>query len=269
MVRKCLKIILILLVFIQSNACTEDEPYSDPNYPTIHKALGDREYENRIRQFESTPVFACTLLDDYGFFALDLKNTKYCQIWDSVRSVFYRNELVNIAKEAAVRYSLFTGIEDSLLLTVQSISTLKGVSYESFKTAYPDSFPNAWRILFQNQVHEGFQVRGTQVAIVIGEQKVISIGGNWFRNIYLPSSGQMSEEEARRMVYNIKMTHKNKIVIPTEESNWRTGVLMIVPVTRSLQIELRLCWVLYVGSWEITIDAYTGERISAINLNEI
>jgi len=236
MVRKCLKIIVILLVLFQCNACIEEEPYSDPNYPAILKSLDNREYESRIQQYETLPVFSCTLLDDYGFFALDLKNTKYCQIKDSIKSAFNRNELIGMAKEAAVRYSLFTGIDDSSQLVVQSVNTLKGLSYESFKTAYPDSFPNAWRILFQNQVYEGLLVRGTQVAMVIGQQEVIAIGGNWFRNIYLPSSGRMTEEEAKQRVYNVKLTYKNSIVVPTEESNWRQGNLLIVPVTRSGKI---------------------------------
>jgi len=44
---------------------------------------------------------------------------------------------------------------------------------------------------------------------------------------------------------------------------------MIMPITRSNKIELRVCWALYPETWEVIIDSQSGEILSAIDISEI
>lgn len=262
---------IVCLLALIAIGCKEEE-IGDPNYPTLYEALSDQELDTQFDQLLNTPVYGCTLLDDYGFFALNLKDTKLCSVNDSVQSVYSINELDSMAKAAALRYSKYTGVEDSSLMILQTVSTYntsKVLSYEKFRTDYPDSFPPAWRLTYLPQTLAGMQVRGTGLTVIIDSSQVVAFGGNWFKTIYIPATDQYDEISARETLYNIKLTYSTSTIRPDEDSNWRTGSKVVVPVTRSGQIEMRICWDLFVGSWEILVDSQTGERISAIDLSAL
>jgi hypothetical protein len=258
--------ILILCTIILSIGCNEDVT-GESNYPTVFKKLNEEEIENRFDLFYDTPLYGCALLNDYGFFSFNLNDKTLCSIKDSVESAFTPEELVEMAKNSAIRYSELCGIYDTSLMKLQSITTLKDVTYDSFKKSFPDSFPNAWKITFQMQYMEGMEIRGTTVTMVIDTANVIAFDGNWYSKINIPDSDKISEKEAQELLFNKKLTYRNITFTPNSETLWRQSKKIIVPVNRSGQVEIHVCWALFTGSWEIIIDTQTGEQLSAIELS--
>lgn len=263
--KKALIILLYITLFF-AISCKKDE-FGDPNYPTTIKELSADELNQLLDQLEQTPLSELTSLDPYGFpFSI-------IGYQDSINNETWRfkttyEELVELTKKTVTEYGYFLNVTDSSLVTIKSVSTVNNMKYEQFVAAYPDSLPPVWKITVNQQLYQGIEVRGTTLTFLFSPNGIVSLGGHWFNNIYIPDSLRISDEDAKNLIIDQLVTYKNVEFIPTAESYWHNTRKVILPIRMSDQIELRVCWALYPETWEIIVDALSGKTLSAVNIGK-
>jgi len=259
--RKALIILLYITLFF-AISCKKDE-FGDPNYPTTIKELSADELDQLLNQLEQTPLSELTALDPYGFpFMINgYQDSIINENW--FHETTYE-ELVELTKKTVIEYGHFLNVTDSSLVTIKSVSTVNNMKYEQFMAVYPDSLPPAWKITVNQQIYEGIEVRGTTLTFLFSPYGIISLGGHWFNNIYIPDSLRHSDEDAKNLIIDELFTYKNVEFTPTLDSYWHNTSKVILPIRLSDHIELRVCWALYPENWEIIVDTQSGETISVL-----
>lgn len=256
---------LVVTFFLWS---CQNEEYSDPNYPTIVRALSEQALNQVLGQIAQTPFAEYTALDTFG---IPLMVANYD---DSLNNTGWRysvtkEELKQLAKEAIAEYGYFLNVTDSSKIGIQSITTTANMKYDLFKDTYPDSLPPAWKVTTAQQVHEGIEVRGTSLSLVFSPYGLVTCSGHWYSEIYIPDSLVYTEETAMELIMNKALSYKNSKLTINEETSWRKAKQVILPIRRSGEIELRFCWALFPESWEILFDTQTGEILSTIDIAKL
>jgi Zn-dependent metalloprotease len=260
--------LLILLLPLCFFSCDKDND-TDPFYPTLVGAKSDDEIQGLYNQVKKNRIYNCTLLDDFGHFRLNLKDKTSCVYNTTGKASYSDLQLDSMVKATLSDLNTFYEIDNASQLNVDLIRTLKGESYETFRTAYPDSFPPVWKIVYQPQIMNNLVVRGTIIEAFVDSAGVFAVSGNWFRNIYFPAEDKIDAEKAKSSLLNRKLTYKTYTLSINNETQWRSADRVVVPVYRSGKIEIRICHALYTGNWEIIVDSQSGEVLSTVNLDAV
>lgn len=249
-------------------ACSEDQAFPDKQYPTVLDSLESQQIDELFKSLENTAIYNCTQVNPYGFLQFDIQKNTFCEIDDSLEAPYTEAELGVFAKEAVVRYSAFTHVPDTALLTLNNIKTNKGVAYSTYMASTPTVASPAWFVTFNTQKINSLEVRGTLITVLMGPFGELAINGNWYPEVYIPQTDGLTEEEARQSTWEKTYTSGSYSIKPTEATTWYPSKKIIIPMKRSGQIELRVCWALYPANWEITLDSQNGELISTARLSE-
>lgn len=261
--------LLLITIMVVSFGCKENTS-PDSNYPSTVNTLSSKSIDNLYLSIANTPVYGCSLLDEFGFFVYNTNDDELCSIEDSVQSAFSMAELETMAKKAALRYSSITGVTDTASMSVKNITTkdpnskTNTISYSEFITAYPDSFPDSWTILFDIQKIDGIEVRGTIMKMLINTVDVVAIDGNWFSDVYIPEIDYVDLDAAKKSLIGEKLTYSTYTITPNDDTYWYSTDKIILPITRSNKIEMRVGWALCTSNWEIVVDSQTGETLSIV-----
>lgn len=258
---------LVLMVLFVMAGCEEQISSSDPDYPTIINEPASREKSTLIDQLDQTPFRDCTAIDNFGFPFLILNN-EGCIDFEQQAMLSIDSMKMMIADALHYHGTLFNILSDSTI-AIKQITSIKGESYEEFLADFPDSAPPAWLITSEAQKYKGLEVRGTELRFLLTPDGVTGIQGHWYYPILIPSVDNFSIEQAQTHLYNQKFTYNRTELIPNAEMAWKDFHKIIVPVKFSRTIELRVCWAIYVESWELVVDTQTGEVLSAININAL
>lgn len=260
--------IIIAFVFVIAVWSCQEETYTDPDYPTIIKALSSRELQQKAGQLAASSLSEFTVIDTFGvpFLIKDYDDSIRVMDWKFSVS---KEDLVLMAKEAIVNYGYFLNVTDSAAISIQSISTIDNMKYDVLKEEYPDSLPPAWKITTNQQVYNGVNIKGTSLTLILSPFDLIGCSGHWYSEVYLPDSMAYSAATAKESIIDKRITYKTTSITPNEETSWHTTQMVVLPLRREGHIEMHVCWALYPDSWEILIDSESGEILSAINADNL
>ena len=299
--------ILLFITSIILISCTEDENFHDQQYPTTVSELTTDEINQRLISLSESPLSSCTAIDTFGFLNtyIDDKSCEFDTIfttgddtiftiksdtifstendtvytikYDTIYSVVDKriypkltdSEIKGIFNQALIDYKTLLNIDDPSSISVSSITTADEKSYDVFTTSYPDSASLKWIVTSNTQTVNGLQVIGTEIKMVIFTGKIVSIGGRRYSDIYVPSTEFFSKEKAQSSLMGEKLTYGKNELTPDEGTYWYEPKKIIMPITRSNMIELRVCWALYPETWEVIIDSQSGEILATTDVSEI
>lgn len=256
--------LIVSALFVSS--CSESID-TDPNYPTTIRPIDKNEMDNLIIQLKATPIENCTEVDTFGFLIPFMK--KEVCIDSSWRANYTYNELVAIAQKAVVDYKGYLKVENPKDFEVKTILTDKGIEFNTFKKSYPDSLPWCWLVRSENQWFNGIEVRGTQLTFAVSPTGVVSAGGNWFNEIYIPAVTKVDADSAKKLLIGTTLEYSSSKFVVTESTTWHKPKKIIVPLSKLSNKQLRVCWALYPQNWEVLIDSETGEKVLSVNLSKV
>jgi len=259
-------IIWVLSILIYTS-CNEDIEVAK-GYPTIIEETSTIELNKKLGQIEQTPMTNCVAVDRFGFVFFDYESESCFDI-DNWKNDSAKNVIISRAQDAFTEYAQFLNLPEGSNPDIQSISTHDGVSYNSFFEDHPDSLPPVWVASTAVQKYKDYKVRGTSLQVMLSPDEVIGISGHWYSEISIPAIDNYSAEQAQDLLNNQTFTYSRTEILIAENTNWHHPQKLIVPITRSGQIELHVCWALYPGTWEILVDSQSGEVLSSINISAI
>ncbi|HPR32393.1 MAG TPA: hypothetical protein PLK12_09865 [Prolixibacteraceae bacterium] len=259
--------LLILMGFLLYTACEEAEP-TDTEYPTFLDEIDSVALSAILDELTVSPFSACTSVDTFGFCFITNK-AKGCNEEVRLDSNLSRAEIENLFFDALTNYSFLLSVDDPAKIRIESVRTLKGEEYDSFFSLFPDSVQPFWIITSNLQTYHDLPVRGTALKMMVSGDQVSAIEGRRFREIFLPAEDVYTEELAKESLIGREFSHKRSFIKPHAGTYWYDVQKMIVPLTRSGRIELRVCWILFPETWEIVVDTQTGEVLSAVDVSAL
>lgn len=256
--------ILVITLVTCLLSCNDDLDIA-PNYPTVIKELDTLAQQTLTVQISEAGLYDCTYIDNFGFpFIYQLDS---CIDFENWKLEMTTQELEQNMKNAVIEYGFFLNTRDSSLVDLKQITTSEGMDYDQFNSNYPDSIPPVWIISTHNQDYDGLEIRGTSLQFVFSPVGLISIIGQWYSDVLIPSTDNFTETLAKESILNTEFSYSSSELIANDETYWYTSKKLIIPVRESDEIELHVCWALYPETWEILVDTQTGDVISAIDIS--
>lgn len=266
MKEKSLPFILICGLFIFG--CNNDEMVVDPKYPTIIKELTDSEIDQIIEQLELTPMAGCQSVDIFGFPFINLDDTLCIDeenwIYDATLQ-----EISDSSISAIETYNTLLNVSNTSEIRILSVETPDGQAYNDFYAEDTDSAPPVWVVTTNQQRYNDLLVRSSNLTLILASDHVVGIGGHWYNFIFIPNYDNYSALDAMESLYNRTFEYERSEIIPTSDMTWYEPKKFIVPIRRSNQIELHVCWALYPSTWEIMVDTQTGEVITKVDISAL
>ncbi len=244
-------------------SCEDNSEIFTPNYPTTIQTVSSDEIDMIFSELYETPLYECTSVDDYGFCHVTTSSTA-CGKFDSIYVNYSYEELENIFHNALIEYSELLNISDLSDITISSIKNLKGMTFEAFKKAYPDSATTGWLITSNVQRVKNYPIYGTEIKVLVFFDRVRAIGGRRFSNLNIPDSDVYSEDDAKKKFIGQEISSGSTVLKITDESFWYTSEKVIFPYQSNNKIELRLCWKLRPEKWTVFVDTQTGRTFGVI-----
>ncbi len=257
-------IILVLLIAFISGCEKEDN--TDPNYPATVIEKESDEIWAIVDELALTPLSGCTSVDTFGFCFIDTK-IEGCNLSELPDSNLLLTEIEALFEQGLIEYGSFLNITDPLQVSIQSVKTLNGTTYEAFITDYPDSVNVNWLVSTGLQKYNNIPVRGTRLQMLVSGHSIAAIGGRRFANIYIPEKDLFSAEMAQENMLGEELTYKRNTYKITSSTYWYDAQKSIVPLFLSGKIELRVCWILYPETWEVVVDSQSGKILSSVNIS--
>jgi Zn-dependent metalloprotease len=261
-------LITIAISALLITSCNEDIEVAK-GYPTTIEEVSTIDLNKILGQIEQTPMANCVTVSNFGFIFLDYESESCFDI-DNWKNDSTENVILARTQKAFTKYANFLNLSEGSNPEIKSISTHNGIDYDNFFKEYPDSLPPVWIATTSPQKHEDYEIRGTNLQVMLSPDEIIGISGHWYSNINIPISDNYNVEQSQEMLINSSFTYSssNELLI-SDDTNWHTAKKVIVPIARSKQLELHVCWALYPDSWEILIDTQTGEVLSSIDISAI
>lgn len=260
-------LITIVISTLLITSCDEDIEIAK-GYPTTIEEASTIELNKILGQVEQTPMANCVAVNRFGFLFLDY-DSETCFDIDHWKNDSIKDTILNRTHEAFSKYANFFNLSDEDAPVIKSISTHNGISYDDFFNDYPDSLPPVWITTTEVQKYQDYEVRGTNLQVLLSPDEIIGISGHWYSEISVPTTDNYSAEQAQDLLYNQTFTYNRTEILISDNTNWHTPKKVITPITRSGQLELHVCWALYPGTWEILVDSQSGEVLSSINFSAI
>ena len=254
-------IVLFLLII---TGCKKVES-GDPNYPTTITSISSEKIKQILIRLSGTPLYECSSVDSFGFCYVNLKN-KDCGKFDTVYVHYSKEEIIDLFYQSILEYKDLLNVTDTIGIKISSILNLEGMEYSVFYKTYPDSIPQGWIVTSNLQKIGGFEIPKTEIKMVIQFDKVRSIGGMRYSQLYVPATDVYTEDLARSSLLNVEMTDGSYTLKPSTNTYWYPSQKIVFPIILSDKIELRICWSLFPGNWQVVVDTQTGEVLSSINV---
>lgn len=262
-----LQLIISALCFLLLVSCNEDIEVAK-GYPTTIEEAGTIELNTILGQVEQTPMANCVAVNRFGFLFLDY-DSESCFDIDYWKNDSIKDIILNRTQDAFSKYANFFNLSDEDAPVIKSISTHNGISFDDFFKDYPDSLPPVWITTTEVQIYQDYEVRGTSLQVLLSPDEIIGISGHWYSEISVPETDNYSADQAQDLLYNQTFTFNRTETLISYNTIWHTPEKVITPIIRSGQIEIHVCWALYPGTWEILVDAQSGEVLSSINISAI
>jgi hypothetical protein len=257
---------ILILLILGLFGCNQSDLTLDPLYPAKVNELTNEQVNVILDQLEQTSFANCVSIDQFGFPLLNQKDER-CKINDSLKAGHDYETIVTRVQQGFYEAAYFLNLTDPASVQIESIKTLQNITFEQFTAQYPDSSPPAWVVSSKIQMVDGIEVRGSRLQLLLSHDKLIGISGHWYTNIYVPANDQFDEAGAKQLLLNRTLKQSRNEITITEQTTWNDSKKVIVPVRKSLAIELRVCWALYPTGWEIVVDSHTGEIITTVKIN--
>ncbi|MCF8362201.1 MAG: hypothetical protein K9G70_06210 [Prolixibacteraceae bacterium] len=258
-----LLIIIVISAFLTAS-CSEDIEIAK-GYPTTIEEASTIELNKILGQVEQTPMVNCVAVNNFGFLFFDYESDSCFDI-DNWKNDSIENIIITRAEEAFTKYPHFFNFPEGSNPVINSITTENGIKYDDFYADYPDSLPPVWVATTKLQKYEDYEVRGTNLQVLLSPDEIIGISGHWYSDISIPGSDNFDEDGAKGLLLDKTFEHNRNTILIQNNTNWHKSKKIIVPIVRSEQIELHVCWALYPGTWEILVDSQTGDVLSSIKI---
>ena len=162
------------------------------DYPQVIQPLSEESLQNLFAEFKTlNNGTVCNSLDKYGFISAGV-----CQAdWIVRKEITNEDAIIEMAKETIVKNSRFTGITDKSQLVVERVDELPGCIL--CDGSQGDMKNIQMRIIFKNQIFNGFEVEDTKITVFSDVEKTYRIDEHWYPTIELPEA-VLSEEQAKK-----------------------------------------------------------------------
>ncbi len=218
-------------------------------YPTTLVQLSPDSLQTAKELFASENPRICSSLNEYGFTAGPLCYEQSLGVGDDPDLKL----LAQMAKDAVLRNSRFTGVVDSLYFS--------GRSFWAVGSPMRD-------VEFRSQKCEGLWVMGTRITARLDTVGVLSIQGNHYRDIYIPRA-RLSAREAQQSIIGMPLRyldeHGEQTRLVDHHDFYEQPSRVVLPVKRELSIELRVAWSIPVcyerTSWYVYVDSVWGDSL--------
>jgi hypothetical protein len=265
-------IFIFTLTIILSNCDVVDDPRSNEDfdydkYPTTIYALSNLEFNSYIKEYnELNDTLICTSLNIFGYCEYSIQSCPNRPV--PREEITNELEMINIAEATILKNKKFTEIESAENLIINRSVGLSGCikcdgSEDDIKTI-------TWKIDYNNQVFDGYEVLDTEIIIFLDKNGVTRMGGNWYQNIAIPPKDKYSFEEAKNNIIGRQITlvcEQSYDIIIDENNIFPEARKVIIPHIKDDSIELKVAWELYIIDsngmtvWRIYFDSTTGEMI--------
>lgn len=228
-------------------------------YPTIIYPLSPEELKNMKDEFHKNNPKICSTLNEYGFTC----SKSMCYKGEGFDQNNYEYvKLINLAKSSLLKNSKYTNIADTSLLEI----------LDSRASKYN------LRISFKDQIYEGFRVvSSSKFFVLLDSINVFSINGNWYNNIFIPTSYNINESRAKNIIIGEEVIWYDAMGEPrvfrvTRASMNNSAEQVILPLERDQTIELRISWQIPISfgesfiGWHFYVDTMTGELLKIVQL---
>jgi hypothetical protein len=250
--------LLFSLLLLQSCDLLPFWNSDDPLYPTVYRRLGDQQFSSLQNSYVSGNYYVWTSINRFGFSDMgeDLVNEGH---EPAVDISVTESEAIKIAKTFLLANSRFTGVDDTSELSFGKIEVMDHY-YDGSK---------GYKLVSLNQFKDSIEVLSA-IYMHVRNREVTYCVGNWYPEIYLSSSLNYSELQARLTLQGKEVTHYTIAGVPwtvkitrKDLDNCR-GKLYFLPVRSESKIEIRLAWLFNIPApvyYKIYVDAITGEVI--------
>jgi hypothetical protein len=245
---------LLVLLCVDScgeRACESPEPQLE--YPTTLYPLSEQTLDSLRAVYAAQNPGVYVNLNEYGF-PRSLRLSRKCGLPESVDV----EGLIARAKAAIAANWQFSGVSDSSTLDLQSYSLAQR------------RFIAVW---FGPQTYEGLLVLYTQVGVWMDSIGLLSMDGNYYREICIPQSAVVSAAEAGDSIVGLQINYYDSHGAPhtfvvTSESFRGEPYRVVFPRELVGAIELRVAWLIGVGPsesawWYVYVDTMDGELLGA------
>ena len=245
-------IILILAILI--SACESVD--IDPDYPTTIHRLPSSTLEQLRIEFAQTHVYLKSSLDEFGFCKrhTDFEaNAQVPPVLDSLTEA----EAVDLIRAFVSSHPSASGVKHPGDFQIEKIRTTP---------AYPDGTIQ-WIANSSNQMVDTLEVLDSKIYFSIKNRELVSVGNNWFPEIYIPEKFRVDLEEARSLLVGRVVSHYTiagvewKVTIAKEDVNAAASALKVLPIRSEDRIELRIVWELNIPNqvhYLMYVDVMTG-----------
>lgn len=261
---KHILIFVVITLFITS--CKNDDEI-DPNYPTTVKTIAKTDSIKLTDQIESSGLYACTYINDFGIPYIDSIDT-YVD-YENWKFDTDETKLRALLKQSIIEYGSFVNVYDTSNIDIKIVKTLDNDIYSKFITEFPDSLPPFWLVTTTSQVFDSMNVRGTNLEFLFSTEGLISLSGRWYNEVYIPATDIYTEDLAKESLFGKTYGTGTTAILIEEDTYWNPSSKVIVPIVKANIIELRICWLLHPENWEIMIDTQSGQIWSSINFDNL
>jgi hypothetical protein len=218
-------------------------------YPTTLVQLSPDSLLTAKELFASENPRICSSLNEYGFTVGPLCYEQSLGVGDDPDLAL----LAQMAKDAVLRNSRFTGVVDSLYFY--------GAGFFAVGSSIRD-------VQFRSQKCEGLWVMGTRITARLDTVGVLSIQGNHYRDIYIPRA-KLSAREAQQSIIGMPLRywdeHGKQTRLVDHHDFYEQPSRVVLPVKRELSMELRVAWRIPVSykseCWFVYIDSVWGDSL--------
>lgn len=192
-VQKIIPILIVAAGFLSISACDMLTISDDAlEYPTVYSKIELGELQSLNEEYqELNNGRLCSTLNEYGFTGfseiLFIDGQNPCE---RVNREVIRVEMTNTdtlmsaAKRVLYKNREFTGIQDTNLLRLKSMSPQPGC----INCGRPDEYSAniEWSLTFESQLIDSAEVLGTEITVFLDALGVNRIWGNWYSNFKVP-----------------------------------------------------------------------------------
>jgi hypothetical protein len=218
-------------------------------YPTTLDPLSSAELAVLRAEFAAQNPVICSGLNGFGFTADPCRGDRDIPDDADVDS------LVAVAKAALVENAKFTGVVDASALVA---------SWQNFHSG-------EFRVYFEEQLHEGLEVYGTRIEVIMDAAGVRSIAGHHFPEICVPKRPFYSAIQAQESIIGLRIPWYDfggnlRIHVVSEFDLQGQPDKVVVPYASYGSIELRVAWRIPIGQhgstmWYVFVDTMDKELV--------
>ncbi|HPC35390.1 MAG TPA: hypothetical protein P5268_00845 [Candidatus Marinimicrobia bacterium] len=253
-------LVFILFININCDITSSNSDKVDEDYPTTIFPLSDDEWQVLQNEFDALNNSTVqTKLNKYGLTGkMDIS-----KIHPNPGIKIDESKALDIAAKFVVKNSKFTNVTDSL----EFINRLN-------RSNVLEEDSTEWKLRFSSQIYKGYEIKYSEITILLYGDGVRLIYGSWYKDIYIPERNNYSIDEAKKKIigqsiiwYGTGGEPYEFIVSP--ESISEPIEKVIFPLEQDTSLEFRIVWkipILFGGfvGWHIYFDTTTGEIVAII-----